>query len=172
MSLAEISESAAAVAADLDQRLITVSGRPDPRRLDSELYPIHVESRSRYGDMDPNAHLNNLALESFHEDARATANRLAFPVEGRTLRYVVSQHTVHFLTEVFWPSTIRTGIGVGRLGRTSFVMSSGSFVDGRCVSLCDTVMVALDDDGPHVLTDSERAQLSRHRLGAPHVDLS
>ena len=37
------------------------------------------EIAARYGDMDANAHLNNLALESMHENARATMNRELLP---------------------------------------------------------------------------------------------
>jgi acyl-CoA thioester hydrolase len=138
-------------------------------RLDS--YPVIDAIQARYGDMDSNAHLNNLALESLHENARATMNRNLFAdiydVGTRRLRLVTSQNAVHFLAEVHWPGTIQTGAGVGRIGRTSFVASTGLFVDGTCVGVCDTVLVLLGDDGPVPIPDDRVAALETVRLGTP-----
>ncbi len=67
---------------------------------------------------------------------------------------------MHFLRETHWPNTIRTAIGVGRLGRTSFVASTALFVDDSCVSLCDTVLVMLDEHGPTPIPDAAREQLA------------
>ncbi len=109
-------------------------------RLDS--YPVVDEIAARYGDMDANAHLNNLALESMHENARATMNRDVLPEAyrpgARRLRLVTSQNAVHFLAEAHWPALIATGAGVGRIGRTSYVASTGLFLDGATASACAT----------------------------------
>ena len=138
-------------------------------RLDS--YPVVDAIQARYGDMDSNAHLNNLALESLHENARATMNQSLFPdiydATTRRLRLVTSQNAVHFLAEAHWPATIQTGAGVGRIGRTSFVASTGLFVDGTCVGVCDTVLVLLGDDGPVPIPDDRLAALETMLLGTP-----
>ena len=136
-------------------------------RLDS--YPVVDEIAARYGDMDANAHLNNLALESMHENARATMNRRLFPEAYRAgehrLRLVTSQNAVHFLAEAHWPAVIQTGAGVGRIGRTSFIASTGLFLKGSCIGICDTVLVLLGDDGPTPLPDAFRAALETVLLG-------
>ena len=138
-------------------------------RLDS--YPVVDEIAARYGDMDANAHLNNLALEAMHENARATMNRDVLPeayrAGGRRLRLVTSQNAVHFLAEAHWPALIATGAGVGRIGRTSYVASTGLFRDGECIGVCDTVLVLLGDDGPTPLPDGLRAALQTLLLGTP-----
>jgi len=149
----------------------TTAARPDPKRLHLESYPIIDEIAARYGDMDANGHLNNLALESLHENARATMNRgllpHAYDVARRRIRLVTSQNAVHFLVEAHWPATIQTGAGVGRIGRTSFVASTGLFIEGTCIGVCDTVLVALGDDGPVPLTDEFRTALQTVLLSAP-----
>ena len=137
-------------------------------RLRLESYPVVGEIAARYGDMDANGHLNNLALESLHENARATMNRellpSAYDVTRRRIRLVTSQNAVHFLAEAHWPATIATGAGVGRIGRTSYVASTALFIGGRCIGVCDTVLVALGDDGPVPLPDEFRAALQTVRL--------
>lgn len=132
-------------------------------RLRIESYPVISEVQARYGDMDANAHLNNLALESMHENARATMNRDLFPAAYRAgakpFRIVTSQNAVHFLAEAHWPVTIATGAGVGRIGRTSYVASTGLFVGGACIGVCDTVLVLLDENGPCEIPEDFRAAL-------------
>jgi acyl-CoA thioester hydrolase len=143
--------------------LTTTAARPDPARLRLECYPVVDEIATRYGDMDANAHLNNLALESLHENARATMNRRLHPDAYRSgpkrLRLVTSQNAVHFLAEAHWPVTIQTGAGVGRIGRTSYIASTGLFVAGTCIGVCDTVLVLLGNDGPEPVPDEFRAAL-------------
>ena len=139
-------------------------------RLRLESYPVVGEIAARYGDMDANGHLNNLALESLHENARATMNRdllpSAYDVTRRRIRLVTSQNTVHFLAEAHWPATIATGAGVGRIGRASYVASTALFISGSCIGVCDTVLVALGDDGPVPLPDEFRAALQTVLLAA------
>lgn len=150
--------------------LTTTAARPDPSRLRLECYPIVDEIATRYGDMDANAHLNNLALESLHENARARMNHQLYPQAYRTgkrrLRLVTSQNTVHFLAEAHWPVTIQTGAGVGRIGRTSFIASTGLFVAGNCIGVCDTVLVLLGDGGPESIPDDFRTELESAGLRA------
>jgi acyl-CoA thioester hydrolase len=149
----------------------TTAARPHELRLLLDSYPVVDITQARYGDMDANGHLNNLALESLHENARATMNRSLFPdiydVATRRLRLVTSQNAVHFLAEAHWPAAIHTGAGVGRIGRTSFVASTGLFIEGNCIGVCDTVLVMLGDDGPVPLSDDARAKLENLLLGAP-----
>lgn len=141
----------------------TTAARPDPVRLRLASYPVVDRIAARYGDMDANAHLNNLALEALHENARATMNRNLFPeayrAGDRRLRLVTSQNTVHFLAEAHWPALIDTGAGVGRIGRTSYVASTGLFIDDKCIGVCDTVLVLVGDDGPAPIPEEFRAAL-------------
>jgi acyl-CoA thioester hydrolase len=138
--------------------------RPHPRRLQVEAYPITSQAETRFGDMDVNGHLNNLALEELHEDTRARMNRRVFAdvyrSRRRDARIVTAQNVVHFLAEAFWPATITTAIGADRIGRTSWVVCSALFVDGTCVTTCDTTLVLLGADGPTPIPEAARATLA------------
>jgi acyl-CoA thioester hydrolase len=150
--------------------LVSAVPRPHPARLTLSTYPMRHPLEARYADMDSNGHLNNLALEAMHENTRATLNRGAFPGvyenATRRLRLVVANHVVHFLRESHWPATIDTAGGVGRIGRTSYVIATALFLDGECVSLCDTVLVVLGDDGPESIPEDARERLSALLLRA------
>ena len=150
--------------------LFSTATRPHPARLTAALYPIHRSVDARFGDMDANGHLNNVALESLHENTRATLNREVFPSVydrvSRRIRIVTATITVHFLREAPRPATIQTAIGVGRIGRTSYVAATALFLGEDCLSLCDTVLVTLDDDGPTPIPDDAREQLTSLLLRA------
>ena len=66
---------------------------------------------------------------------------------------------MHFLAEAHWPVLIATGAGVGRIGRTSYVASTGLFAGGECIGVCDTVLVLLGDEGPVPISPEFRAAL-------------
>ncbi|MCV7412100.1 hypothetical protein AWC05_13655 [Mycobacterium florentinum] len=139
---------------------LTTTGRPHRGRSRINVYPIVETKEARYSDMDVNGHLNHLALEALHEDARARINQKYVPgtydPTNRVLRLVTSQNVVHFLGEVHWPATVEVGIGIGGIGRTSVVVSSGIFLAGRCVSVCDMTLVLVGDGGPVNFPDDNR----------------
>jgi acyl-CoA thioester hydrolase len=148
--------------------LVSSVPRPHPARLTTTSYPVHHSVDARFGDMDANGHLNNVALESMHENTRATLNRRLFPNvydrTSRNLRIVTSTIVVHYLREAPWPAVLDTAIGIGHIGRTSFVASTALFLGDECVSLCDTVLVLLDDNGPTPIPDDARGRLASLRL--------
>ncbi|WP_137146831.1 thioesterase family protein [Mycolicibacterium sp. CR10] len=150
--------------------LISTVSRPHPARLRLATYPDRHVIDARYGDMDGNGHLNNVALETIHENTRANLNRRTFPGvydrTTRTLRIVAATNAVHFLNEAHWPATIEAAVGIGHVGRTSFVAATALFVDDVCISLCDTVLVLLDEDGPAPIPDDARSTLTSLHLRA------
>lgn len=141
--------------------------RPHPARLSRSLYPVTGMATARFGDVDANGHLNNVALESLHENTRAAFNQRVFPgvyePSTRTIRLVLAGIVVHFLAEAHWPADIDTGVGVGRIGRTSYVVSTALFVGDTCISLCDATLVTLRD-GPVPIPEQARDVLGAHLL--------
>ncbi|MGI9123565.1 MAG: acyl-CoA thioesterase, partial [Mycobacterium sp.] len=91
----------------------------------------------------------------------------AYRAGAKDFRIVTSQNAVHFLAEAHWPALIQTGAGVGRIGRTSYIASTGLFIGGRCIGVCDTVLVLLDDQGPTPLPEDFQAGLETVLLRSP-----
>ena len=150
--------------------LISTVPRPHPARLTAASYPVHHRIEARFGDMDVNGHLNNVALETLHENTRATLNRRVFSNmyndASRSLRIVTSTIVVHYLREAPWPAMLLSAVGIGHIGRTSYVASTALFLDDACISLCDTVLVLLDGQGPTPIPDEVRAELASLQLCA------
>jgi acyl-CoA thioester hydrolase len=147
---------------------ITTAQRPHPDRFRIAAYPLVTTVQARFSDMDVNGHLNSLALESLHEDARAIMNEQLVPglfePTERTLRMVTTQHVVHFSAEAHWPATITAGVGVGGIGRSSFVASGALFLADRCISVCDMTLVLMDDQGPTAISEDIRETMRKLML--------
>lgn len=147
---------------------MTTTGRPHAERCRVGSYPIVEAKEARWGDMDVNGHLNHLALEALHEDARAGINEQYVPgtydPNVDTFRLVTSQNVVHFLAEAHWPATILVGIGIGGIGRSSVVVSSGLFIEDQCISVCDMTLVLVGDVGPVVFPEHIREVMRKLML--------
>src|SRR5438105_2023111 len=101
--------------------------RPDPTRLKPETYGFHLEMPTRFGDLDIRGHVNNVSIVQYFEDVR-----VAFQMEviGREIysadsptRVVVAQMTLHFVSEGFFPEPMDAGVGIGRIGNSSYLLS-------------------------------------------------
>lgn len=143
---------------------------PDPARRHAAAYPFVREIPARFGDMDLQMHLNNVAIASYYEDARATMNMRLFGADlfarKRDFRFVVLESRIRYLHEAPYPGTYRVGVAVTRIGTSSCVYGMGLFIDDVCVGLCDTILVNMTDAGPTAIPDDRRARLAAHGLRA------
>jgi acyl-CoA thioester hydrolase len=72
--------------------------------------------------------------------------------------------TLHFVSEGFFPDPVDAGIGIARLGNTSYVLAVGLFQNGKCIAAQDTSMVFMGPSGPIPLTDEIRERMKSHLL--------
>lgn len=142
--------------------------RPDPARLRPEAYRFHLEIPTRFGDVDIRGHINNVSIVQYTEDAR-----VAFQIEtigpgiyqaDCPVRVVVAQMTMHFVHEGFFPVPIDAGVGVARIGNSSYVLGCGLFQNGRCIAVQDVALVYLGPAGPAPLPAETRARMERYRI--------
>ena len=135
--------------------------KPDPRRLELAAYPFATEIPTRFADVDPLRHLNNVRIAEIYEEGRVRLHRSVEVDVAREKgsRTVVAQVTLRYLAEGFYPAAIRVGAGVSRIGNTSYEIAQGLFQDGRCIGLCDTVIVYTRDRRSAPLPDALRALL-------------
>ena len=139
--------------------------RDDARRRDPAAYPWSVEVPTRFGDMDFNGHLNNVAIANLYEEGRVRFNqhlRSAFAL-GRP-RFLVARVEIDYLGEARYPAPATLVAASLDVGRTSWRIGLGLFQNGTCHGLCDTVMVHRGDAGPAPLPDALRAALGEFTL--------
>jgi len=129
-------------------------------RLLSAHYPVVREVTTRISDMDGYGHLNGIRIGLFYEDARASFYSVAFEGIERP-RFFVAQLTIQYLAEGHWPGTVQVGTGISRIGNSSFEMAQGLFMDGRCLGLCETILVYAPGQTSAPLHDEIRARLER-----------
>jgi len=144
--------------------------RIDPHRLDPSYYPATVAILSRYADVDPLWHINNVALAQYFEEARVASMKLMFgdvrmptPAGERVL---LAHQSVDYLHEAVYPGTLEAGIGVLRIGNTSWTLGMGMFQAGQCVSISNAVLVYSDASGPARIPDQSRSRLEAWLLEA------
>ena len=102
----------------------------------------------RYGDLDPNGHVNHMRYLAYLEECRLAHRRaldshldlpaqLGWPVGGLTIRY---------LTSLQYPATATVELAPVRIGRTSFTLGYGIFDGEHCVALAHSQTVCIDLD--------------------------
>lgn len=140
--------------------------RPAPWRLDAASYPRAKAVPIRFSDIDMFRHLNNVAAGGFYEEARfelLDEAQRSVP-KGERAGLVIANVNTSFLGQARYPGTIDAMTGVAEIGERSFTIAQGLFVDGKCLSVADSVVVAVGVEGTCAVPDQVRAFLERFRF--------
>jgi acyl-CoA thioester hydrolase len=118
-----------------------------PRKPAPQLaqYPHRVTDIIRFGDLDPQGHVNQAVFLTYFESGRVAMFRdqdLGIGVPGLT--YVLVRMEVDYLKELHWPGTIEIGTGVAEFGRSSFKAMQAIFRDGICAATGRATLVCID----------------------------
>ena len=123
--------------------------KPDPALLDPARYPFHCAIATRFGDLDPNLHLNNVALAGILEDGRVRFNRASgFHQAMAQMTTMVASFAVEYLGQAYYPQPLDVHVAVAGIGRTSYVLQQLLRQEDRIVSFAQSVMVCVADDRP------------------------
>ena len=119
--------------------------RPDSTpRLDD--FPYRLTDNVRFGDLDPNQHVNNAVYATYFETGRVTLMKdRGYGLMPEGLAWIMVRLDIHFRAELHWPGTIELGLGVSKFGRTSVTFDQVVFSDGRCVASAQSVTVLIDE---------------------------
>ncbi|AMO72533.1 acyl-CoA thioesterase [Sphingorhabdus sp. M41] len=121
--------------------------RPEPWQLDPANYPVSLVTQTRFQDIDPNRHLNNVAFATMFENARVRFNRSLRPwaERPRNERSMVAAVTINYLREGQFPDDVEISSGVSKIGTSSYVIAQAMFQNGQCIATCDAVIVCRTD---------------------------
>ena len=142
--------------------------KPDPIRLNAAIYPYFLEITTRFGDMDHNGHLNNVAYAQYFEHARVRFNHSAIFEEdlsaprARNWRVLVAAISIAYLRERAYGPPVRVGIGVSKIGNASFTLGAACFQDGACIATHESVIAFKSPEGG--IPAGIRSRLGLHML--------
>ena len=132
-----------------------------------EQFPGRTADIVRFGDLDPQGHVNNTVFATFFEAGRvmllrAPGNELNWP--GTTS--VLAQLDIRFLREMHWPGTVEIGTATTRIGRSSYTFLQAIFHEGECAAtgLATMVMIDAATRKARALPDDVVARLEKLRL--------
>lgn len=139
--------------------------RPEPWQMVAENYPVSVVMQTRFQDIDPNRHLNNVAFAALFENARVRLNRELRPWGDRPKneRSMVAAVTINYLREGQYPDDVEVSSGVSKIGRSSYIIAQAMFQNDRCIATCDSVIVCRTDGEGKPLRAAVVAELEKMR---------
>jgi acyl-CoA thioester hydrolase len=141
--------------------------KPNPVRLDLNLYPHRVDFTTRFADIDPLWHLNNVRITELYQEARISFNSVyirEIGLEPQGRRVLVARQSIDYLGEVQWPAVVTIGVGVSRIGTTSYSLALAMFHQDKCVGVSDTVLVYALHQDPAPIPEALRDALSKKML--------
>jgi acyl-CoA thioester hydrolase len=123
--------------------------KPDPALLDPARYPFTCRIEPRFGDLDVNLHINNVATASMLEEAHvrfhsACGYRGAEP--GHTA--MVASVTIEYLGQGSYPEPVDVHVALERTGRSSHELVKLASQDGHPIAFSRAVIVAVGPGGP------------------------
>tara|TARA_A100001037_G_scaffold209362_1_gene187582 strand:- start:2833 stop:3267 length:435 start_codon:yes stop_codon:yes gene_type:complete len=118
----------------------------EPDLTNPDLFAVWTTDTVRYGDLDPNGHVNNGAINQFFEDGRVHFRqaRLSDADGDKLTGFAVVKFSVSYRSPAHYPGTIDIGTAVTRVGTSSYGLGQGVFQDGRCIATAEVVTVHFD----------------------------
>jgi acyl-CoA thioester hydrolase len=137
--------------------------RPDPWRLDPARYPHRRTLPTRFQDLDPLGHINNVAYAALFETALVHFNQAIDLLRWRDCRWLVAAVEINYLAEGHFPADVEVATGIGAIRHRSWQILSLMLQDGRPIATCDVVLVA--SAGDRGLRDEMRTALAAVQIG-------
>ena len=136
--------------------------RPEPHLLDPARYGHRTQITTRFADLDPNDHLNNVALAAMFEDARVRFSiAMGFRPDrspgGR--RFMVAAVEINYLAQAHFPDPIECLAAPVAIGRSSWTLHQLLLQHDVPVATARSVLVSIIDDRPAPLGEDMVATL-------------
>jgi len=134
-------------------------------------YPIYVEQKVQWGEMDAFQHVNNTVYFKYFENVRIKfmedAGMLA-AMEQHNMGPILAKIEANFKIPVTYSDTIRTYLAVKSIGNSSFVVEhlvwSEKYQEIACTGEGVVVMLDYTNQTTVKLSDEIKAILSKYML--------
>jgi acyl-CoA thioester hydrolase len=143
---------------------------PASRRTPPPLahYPHRVTDIIRFGDLDPQGHVNNAVFATYLEAGRVAMFRNPdFGIGIADATFILARLEIDFLSELRWPGSVEVGTAVVAFGRSSFTMDQAIFSNGACAATARAITVLIDraTRRSRSLPEETIARLSQWKVG-------
>lgn len=156
---------------------------------DRQTFTHWVTDRIRFSDTDAQGHVNNVAIAAYVETGRLMFGR---EIVRETTRAqvtpgvtngssapepatdedpteesgaVLAHLSIDYRQELFFPGTVDIGSRVVRIGRSSYMVGTGVFVDERCIATATGVIVTISAGHPAPIPPQTRQRLTELLTG-------
>lgn len=137
---------------------VTPMPKAERWQTDPASYPFTCTTETRFQDLDPLGHINNVAMAALFENGRVRFNRhLDLERRERGERWLIAAVAINYVAEAFFPDPVEVRSGIGRIGSSSWDIYSAAFQNGTCVATCVTTLVLTDGKGAKPIRDELRA---------------
>ena len=130
-------------------------------------YPYFTSEKIRFGDIDRQNHVNNLAICSYIECSRVEMREVNFSDIARdpANAWLVVHFEVSFKASTGYPGSVDVGTAVLKIGNSSYVLGHGVFTGNTCLATARTTTVFGDrqNGGSRLIPDNLRAHLEKLR---------
>ncbi|PZO89733.1 MAG: thioesterase [Sphingomonas sanxanigenens] len=138
--------------------------KPEAWRKNAAAYPFSDTTATRYQDLDPHDHINNVAMAALFENGRVRFNRTLVIYKRDDQRWLTAAVNINYLEEAYFPAEITIASGIGEIGNRSWTVYSAAFQQGRCVATCDTVIVISGPEHSRLIDADLRTALEASKV--------
>lgn len=134
--------------------------RPDKALLDPARYPFGNAVTTRFADLDPNGHINNVAMAAVFEDARLRfVTAIGMPKNTDGARFMVANVTIDYLAQAYYPAGLICHVAALPGGRSSWSLQQLLLQDEQPVAAARATIVLTDGERPRPIDAELRDKL-------------
>jgi acyl-CoA thioester hydrolase len=138
--------------------------RPNAHLLNPASYPHAGTIQTRFQDLDPLGHINNVAMAALFENGRVRFNQSIGLAYWKGHRWLVARVEINYIAEGHFPADVEISSGIGEIGTRSWHILSAAFQNGAPIATSDAVIVMSSAGGATALPDDFRAALEKSRV--------
>ena len=138
--------------------------RPNAHLLNPASYPHAETIQTRFQDLDPLGHINNVAMAALFENGRVRFNQSIGLAYWKGHRWLVARVEINYIAEGHFPADMEIATGISEIGTRSWHIVSAAFQGGAAIATCDTVIVMSGAGGATALPDDFRTALEKYRM--------
>ena len=110
-----------------------------------EMFSVFQAENIRFSDTDMIGHVNNVAFAALLESGRsAFSHARLFGHVPQGFLVVMARVEIDYRRELHWPARVDIGTRIVAVGRSSYTMGQGIFVDDTCYATGRTTLVMID----------------------------